>query len=533
MAAFLVLSLTLVGASAKSPLSRLAVVTDNAEASPLIEPHKDALMQVDAGHAESVKKREAPAAWFGGFHVGESTYTHDGLFDDRNENPQAYVVDGWNPTDDSSEAKTVMGQDFFVESRSGGPKQAWQSDYPALGKSVAGNDFATGSWFEGTGGDLQQEYVGAKTLSDTERHIPASWFDDSVNQLDGFGREKYPSPGSPRNFINWEEKSVNTTLTCKEAGCTANASITAPFNFNTEMAKNCRMSVYFHPTDFDDQYSGEAVEWVQVNNKQVSSNCRPMQWGCNKTAQRPLLPCVNDLAVDTVLPKNGVFSVAAKINKVVDECPYNGNLLSAVPMVTCLVAPKPKLKEAPKPVMATLQDTTCVTQMPLQCTTRGCAAEIQIPINSSCHMNGQTCKLSVDVQQTDFDNKEDTLEAIEYIKVNGDTIKSTVNLKPKPGENPCKSTWHGKPAPAKDLSFFPVKDHVVKVTATPGGTHDHIVVEGKITQYVDECASNGYLLDAMATVTCAVPGKKSKLLQTLQKVEVGTSLRRALRGSAR
>ena len=38
----------------------------------------------------------------------------------------------------------------------------------------------------------------------------------------------------------------------------------------------------------------------------------------------------------------GVLSLSAQISDMVDECPYEGNLLSAVPVVTCMVTHKEK-----------------------------------------------------------------------------------------------------------------------------------------------------------------------------------------------
>merc|ERR1719393_1131359 len=86
-------------------------------------------------------------------------------------------------------------------------------------------------------------------------------------------------------------------------------------------------------------------------------------------------------------------------------------------MLTCLVAPKsvamPQRHADPVPYMMM---GSSVTTMPLQCPTRGCAALIDMPINST-HAKLGKCFLTVTVKQTDYDNADGTPETIEYIKV--------------------------------------------------------------------------------------------------------------------
>jgi len=449
-------------------------------------------------HATKANDTAKPAGWFGSFSMGESTYTYDGTFANRNENPAINVMDGWNPQQMNPYEDKVVPHQWFEESASGGYKEAFQTFYPAVPAGAAGTmGVTTGAWYTGTGGIWQQNYQSPHEV--TQTGLPAGWFDDSVNQIDGFGRKKFPALGSPQNFLYWEERSVNTTLTCAAAGCTANVSLQAPFNPTTEVYKDCKLSVYFHPTDYDDQYAGEEVEWVQVNNALAGSSCHPFADGCNASASRPLIPCVQALPVDHLIPSDGVLHVAAKIATVVDECPYNGNLLSAVPMVTCLVAPKSMALEgevAPaagvKPVSLL---STCNVAMPLQCPTRGCAAEIVMPVDPSCASAGKKCILSVAFNQTDFDNLDGTPELIEYIKVQGQPVASDL----KPGQNPCMSKWHGEATPPAALTYTAIKDHDVTSQLLEG----KLLVEAKISRYVDECASNGYLLDAVATVSCA------------------------------
>jgi hypothetical protein len=470
-----------------------------------------------------------PASWFGGFAQGESTYDSDGELADRNKvNTQVNVLDGWNPHEDNPLYDRAAPAKWFQETRSGSDRQAWQTFYPAESASIAGNRVETGTWYEGAGGTWQQEYQGATsynpvlgTVSKQARNqdIPASWFDSGVKQLDGFGRRKLPGINSPRSLYDWKERSVNTSLECDKPGCIANASLLAPFDFNTEVAKNCRLSIFFRPTDFDDWYKGEFVEWIMVNNKTVNTKCYPHSDGCNQTAQRPLLPCVSDVSVDLLMKENGNLDVAAKIPQDVDECPYNNMYLSAVPMVTCMVAPKTSTA-----LSATASSDTaslsCTKTKALQCKEKGCSEKITIPVDSDCAALGN-CMLSLNVTQTDFDNKDGTNEFLEFISVDGVVVKSNVT----PGGNPCKALWSGTPADQIVMNYTALGPQAINVT---GGA---VVVEAKISQFVDECASQGqYLLDAMSTVTCGAANGTANGTSFLQaKASAAQGIQRKLK----
>merc|ERR1719215_2051730 len=142
-------------------------------------------------HAKKANESSKPAGWFGSFSMGESTYTYDGTFANRNENPAIDVMDGWNPQQQNPYEDKVVPHQWFEESRSGGYKEAFQTFYPAAPTGVAGNRVHTGAWYTGTGGIWQQNYQSPHAVSQTG--LPAGWFDDSVNQIDGFGREKFPA----------------------------------------------------------------------------------------------------------------------------------------------------------------------------------------------------------------------------------------------------------------------------------------------------------------------------------------------------
>jgi hypothetical protein len=263
--------------------------------------------------------------------------------------------------------------------------------------------------------------------------------------------------------------------------------------------------MFFHLTDFDQEYSAESVELVTVNKRVVTARCEPgpLVSGCKEIVQRPLVSCVNDVSIDHLMEKNGSLELLAKIADVVDECPYDGNLLSSVPMVTCMVSSKfTEEVLSPEP----LQETDCSMMMPLRCTTRGCASEINLAINRECHLDQieDTCTVNINVSQTDFDNQDGSSELIEYIMINGEKVAEGLN----PGQNPCKEAMQKGDNSALQLdraahTFQALKDHEVKINKDGNnGTVGTVIVEAKISKFVDECASNGYLLDAVAHLHC-------------------------------
>merc|ERR1719478_530740 len=163
-------------ASARSlPLSSAhAVVSSSAEAAPALLEHKeDALLDADVD--------AHPAGWFGGFSEGESTYDYEGTLTHGDVNPAVGIADGWFPHQHNPFHNDAVSKDWFQETKSGGPKEAWQTFYPAEKGSVAGNRVGTGAWFMGDGGVQQQKYVGSTATLGTQA-IPADWFDSSVNQ---------------------------------------------------------------------------------------------------------------------------------------------------------------------------------------------------------------------------------------------------------------------------------------------------------------------------------------------------------------
>merc|ERR1740130_978513 len=104
--------------------------------------------------------------------------------------------------------------------------------------------------------------------------------------------------------------------------------------------------------------------------------------------------------------------------------------------------------------------------------------------------------MTVRVWQTDFDGDHDSVEQIEYINLFGESLATNAT----PGQNPCKSQRLGTPVAEEDLEYEVVTDEdITEVVATNGGL---MVVEGRISLLVDECAHEGYLLDGTISVTC-------------------------------
>lgn len=303
----------------------------------------------DGKHALEAEA-DKPSGWFGAFSEGESSYDEDALGTaHRDVNPMVDVMDGWNPDTSSNDPLAwIKGRTkgslaiAYHESPSAGAEQAWQTHWPAMQSSVgsgAGTG-ANGEWYQGAGGSWNQAYKSSRGGRNGAVK-PADWFDASVDQVDGYGRPKEPWSGSGRRYMLWEERAVNTTLTCADAGCIASTVLQA-FDGTKEQASRCRFSLGVHATDFDYDDSGEFVEYVKVNGVTVSSMCKPLASGCSNMGQggKALYPCVADLDISSIISWTGALKIEAKIPYAVDECAYEGNLLSVVPVVTCLVLPQ-------------------------------------------------------------------------------------------------------------------------------------------------------------------------------------------------
>jgi len=462
------------------------------------------MLSADA-HAEAgsaAKRSDDPlgAEFFHGPAQAESTRD-----DDAAVAAQGGVLDGYEAHPDNVDAGSPHSGAWFHESLSGGPEHAWQTHYPALQAGLGNHAVETGAWRMTGGGQWVQDYRPGKQTKDGDRN--AAWFEAGINQYDGFGRAKVPYPDTGKALTQagtWLERSYNGTLTCAAPGCIANATIQL-FDSQRELWSNCKMNFNVHPTDFDDQYSGERLTFIMVNGATVNTDCFPMVSGCNATAQRPMFSCLRDMSLDHLIDDSGELRIAAQISDVVDECPYQGNLLSAVPVVTCLVSPKPTVAPMGQPsypplpelrtVPVTPRPTQLYTSAPLRCPERGCTAYAELYFDSQ-NYSLQQCLMNVRINQTDFDNDEGTVEQIEFLKVGNATLRSNVST----GVNPCRSAWRGTPMAQNEIMHVLVSGHDVTANASTG----MISVSAKITPHVDECAQNGYLLDGFVEVNCTL-----------------------------
>jgi len=303
----------------------------------------------------------------------------------------------------------------------------------------------------------------------------------------------------------WSSQSVNTTLTCESPGCQASSALQA-FDSSSQRATSCRLSVFFHPTDFDDQYSGEKVSFIKVNGVTVNTDCFPMVSACNKTTQNSMFACVRDLPLDGIVGESGTLEITAKISEVVDECPYEGNLLSGVPMVSCLVAPLPTEPPKPptgKPTLPAAPQAFPLPEnyfisAPFRCPQRGCKARAELQLNQTTALPYEQCLLTVRVNQTDFDGDEGTREQIEFIKVNGGTVKEHL----QPGKNPCRASCAGHPLTPSEIEYTALSNH--NVTQNMTDNDGLLLIEVKISDFVDECALEGYLLTGRVEVNCTL-----------------------------
>eukprot|EP00928_Gymnodinium_smaydae_P071253 TRINITY_DN54893_c0_g1_i1.p1 TRINITY_DN54893_c0_g1~~TRINITY_DN54893_c0_g1_i1.p1 ORF type:complete len:563 (-),score=111.04 TRINITY_DN54893_c0_g1_i1:79-1767(-) len=462
------------------------------------------------------------ADWFGSFSQGESTYDASadfGLTVDAS-NPRYQFQAGWSPDiwSDSSAGK-VVDEGFFHESMSGGPSVAWQTHYPAVSHRLPGDStyagpwvrLRTGNWVQGYTSGLDDRHYGDsgglfKALGDEKKtgDLSANWFDASVNQYDAFGRAHFPSQLSPRSQVGWQYRSVNGSLNCSTPGCSAQLSLTA-YDWRRESAQRCTLSFHVHPTDYDHAYSGENVEWIKVNGATISTKCEPKMSGCTAANASQLFTCVLEMPLEKLMPATGQLNITAKIPQVVDECPFEGNLLAATAAVTCLVAPQDPSPmygmEPNQPAGQVMESNATYTSLiaPLKCETQGCTAYQKIFL-SELGTNYSSCRMTVKVNQTDFDNDFNS-EVIEFLSVNGKNVSTGIN----PGKNPCKLALLGTPLNATEREYVVLQDHDVTAEVAQG----EMYVQSKISPFVEECASNGYLLDGSVHIVCDVAAVSS------------------------
>jgi len=315
---------------------------------------------------------------------------------------------------------------------------------------------------------------------------------------------------------HWIERAVNTTVVCDTPGCTGRSSLQA-YDPATEEARLCKLNIHVHPTDFDDEYGKEPIDLWKVNGYSVKSQCDPMARGCNATAWRPLYSCLREMNVDHLVePDKGSMVIEGKLDKMVDECPYNGNYLSAVAAVTCLVREIPTiyaarnnvpLKSAAPPLGPdpTIGIKPLVVNAELGCSTPGCSNVTTFYVDPTIAFYGGKCLLDVELTQTDFDSG--ATETLEFIALKG---LGNLSADVQPGRNPCNEEW-GYSATGRvsaDVNYTIAKGVDVTKDVLKGaiGAVGVLQLEGKISEMVDECGYDGHLLlHAMATVTCTPP----------------------------
>jgi hypothetical protein len=177
--------------------------------------------------AQSGAQKPLPLGWFGDFSEAESTYDKDGL-DSHNDNPEWAVKYGRDPSlPPSSSHAEKFPSHFFHESQSGGPQAAWQTNWPSVKSSVPGmRGTEENSWREEPMGWVQEYRPMSKAV--TKGNVGpenANWFDNSMRNVDGFGRKMQPGIDDGQKHFDWVARSVDTTLTCKEVGCLAQSSL--------------------------------------------------------------------------------------------------------------------------------------------------------------------------------------------------------------------------------------------------------------------------------------------------------------------
>eukprot|EP00931_Biecheleriopsis_adriatica_P072470 TRINITY_DN4676_c0_g1_i1.p1 TRINITY_DN4676_c0_g1~~TRINITY_DN4676_c0_g1_i1.p1 ORF type:complete len:598 (+),score=114.37 TRINITY_DN4676_c0_g1_i1:122-1915(+) len=367
-------------------------------------------------------------------------------------------------------------------------------------------------------------------------------------------------------------RSISGNLTCSDPGCAANVTLKV-YDPLVEYVQNCTLSFAVHATDFDDNFAGEKVANLLVNGRALSSDCYPMVNGCvSNFARDQLFPCARDVPVDTIVSSKGILNVKAEIPKVVDECPYKGNLLHGVSAVTCQVGkittttttpvtttttPEPVYPLQSKYVERWLEDnpvasgaitnitkkwqqenpgrpleempgygdllksvyrdtftkatehrasrvdyvttgrvTSLNTSAAMRCAARGCTAHMLLSINQTL-LTIDKCLVQVWVNQTDFDNQDGSDETFS-LNVSSKQVLAQV----KPGKNPCRSLYNsgGKPLSLEEKRYHALEDLDVTEAVKKGP----VSFAATISHQVDECSSNGYLLDAAVDLACNV-----------------------------
>jgi len=494
-------------------------------------PVTSSLVQIQSSDASSMGSKtdtRVDPSFFDSFSDAESTFDADGQSEDAQaKKPSVEVADP---------LPTIEPPQWFVESESAGPKQAWQT-YDALTEDASWRAAAP-EWEEKEYGRVEQSWnpLDSKENGNTAHSLPGkdpAWFNVEADQYDWFGRPRAPTPASASFYLEWSQVSRTADLSCGPPGCVANTSLEA-FQHASDMEyKMCTLSLFVHATDFDDAYNVEKIEWIVINGKEALRDFSPRApKGCEindnltgsldsdlvanesiallnvkgsrsdhrrirNSSELPLFPCIRDMPLEGLVGADGKLHVSGKISPAVDECPVNGNHFSGVVTVTCFAR-----------ATTTLPPTTTTTTEPVKvavqrefktrdsarvaCKAPGCSATATLSVDSF-NLTSRKCGLTLRINQTDFDEQDGSAEHLEWIKVNSKTVATNV----KPGKNPCKEAVDAGSNRTSEV-FVALNEEDVTDAIKEGV----LSVEVKITDMVDECAVENYLLDGQAEVAC-------------------------------
>jgi len=503
------------------------------------------LLQRDARIKRGRYDKTIPAHWFDGYSKEESTFNPDLVGDvlsGAHAVPSELVREGPAILKDAREPFNDMERDgiraeWFEESASGGPHEAWRTRFPTL-EAFHHEALDRIPFLPDHASRKLQEYLPYAGTSVARVYTArnskvAPWFEASVADYDEFGRNLPPTKSSDRWYQGWDQKSWSLLIGCEKSGCMANATLTT-FDPKEFQHAKCTLSFRVHATDFDDEYSREYVEWLLVNDVRVMTFCDPMARGCGQDpniTKRGMHACVTDYPVDDLLAKGTTLNFASKISEMVDECPVDNKLLNGDVNVTCFLKPWPTPLEKPKPMFASKIQCASET-VKLRCHDYGCnASGLATPCTPA--KQGQKCLLNMKIWQTDFDQDHGSVEVVEWVKLNGKEVAKDL----KPGRNPCKEALDRKIAsliqnkysgnsqralaettddsiafqpgsPFKKYMHRRGEDDVMKHIITDLDVTTEVLAEGavfveaKISKMVDECGKDGYLLNALATLRC-------------------------------
>jgi len=264
------------------------------------------------------------------------------------------------------------------------------------------------------------------------------------------------------------------------------------YDVTFEEAQLCSLSIHVYPTDYSVDDSREYIEYFKVNGYVATKVCSPQATGChNDTVEEDLHPCVESLLIDKLIDETGNIEVQGRNSEYVDECPYNGNLLSGVATVTCMVRNITETTRNADEVPAEF-----FVQDVLKCKDPGCTAATFLTIGSDFVKDGVSCHMNVTVQQTDFDGDLGSNEAIDFITVGNENISFAL----EGGANPCDMVSLGENVSSANRLVSVVKDQDITTLVQSGG--GLLQVKGKITDMVDDCPYDNNQFYADVAVRC-------------------------------